>query len=289
MTPCSELEQDEVETLLFYLVDQMEKGKLKLPVLPQVMSRVLVLTSNPDVDTETLSALIHQDQVLASKVLHIANSPAYLPQSPIESLNQAIAWIGLHLLSGITFGLSVQSGVFNDKGYEIEVKGLWRNSMAVGLYSKAIADRLGVNADTAFLGGLLHGIGKPFVVHTIQQYRKNAVSPLAWSLMERIIKDSYIEAGRQLSVTWALPVSVKEAILFHQDHTYRKAPSQMKHAAITCLAIHLTSFLFDPSSIEEEALSALPVAHDLQVSENDMKDFVAMQDNIRASVETMLV
>lgn len=289
MTSPSEQEQDEVDTLLFSLIDQLEKGNLELPVLPRVVNQVLALTTNPDVDTATLSALIQQDQVLASKILRIANSPAYLPRSPIESLNQAIAWIGLHLLAGTTFCLSVQSGVFNDKGYETELKGLWRHSIAVGLYSKAIAERLGTNPDSAFLGGLLHAIGKPFIVHTINQYRRNAASLLAWPLMVLIIKDAYIEVGRELAVAWDFPVPVKEAILFHQDHAYHKATTPMKYAAMTCLANHLTSFLFEPSSIEEEALLALPVAQHLQVSETDMKAFVEMQDTIRASVETMLV
>jgi len=289
MTAPSEQEQEEVDTLLFSLIDQLEKGNLELPVLPRVVNQVLALTTNPDVDTATLSALIQQDQVLASKILRIANSPAYLPRSPIESLNQAIAWIGLHLLAGTAFCLSVQSGVFNDKGYETELKGLWRHSIAVGLYSKAIAERLGTNPDSAFLGGLLHAIGKPFVVHTINQYRRNAASPLRWPLMVMIINDAYIEVGRKLAVAWDFPVPVKEALLFHQDHAYHKAISPMKYGAITCLANHLTSFLFEPSSIEEEALLALPVAQDLQVSETDMKAFVEMQDTISASVETMLV
>ena len=59
-------------------------------------------------------------------------------------------------------------------------------------------------------------------------------------------------------------------------------------APLTCLAIHLAEYLYDPSIIEESTLRALPVVQALQVTENEMNALLEMQDTIRTSVETML-
>ena len=112
-----------LEELRTTILDRLEQGNLDLPLLPQVASQVLTLTSDPNADASKLSSLIQQDQALATQILRIANSPAYMPRSPIVSLQQAIAWLGLSMLAGLAFSVSVQSGVFQIKGYEKEVKG----------------------------------------------------------------------------------------------------------------------------------------------------------------------
>ena len=182
----------------------------------------------------------------------------------------------------------MQSGVFNVQGYEREVTALWLHALATGFYGKSIAGQIGQDPDMAFLCGLLHAIGKPFVVHTVNQYLQNTAELLPWSAMVQLMQESYIEVGRQLGDAWDFPVPVKEAMNLHEDHTYHLATSPTKGAPITCLAMHLAGFLYDPTTMEEEVLRALPVVQSLQVSENDMNTLLEMQDTIRASVETML-
>ena len=112
-------------------------------------------------------ALIQQDPVLTARIFKVANSAAYGVPRHIDSLAQAIVFLGLHSVSGLAFTLSLQSGVFLDCGYEREVRGLWAHAIATAFYGKALASLMGENPDTAFLGGLLHSLGKLFVVHTV--------------------------------------------------------------------------------------------------------------------------
>lgn len=279
---------DTLEELLLPVLDALNTSDLAVPLLPHVAGQMLLLLNDPNADASKLEKLLKQDQALASQVMRIANSPAYLPRTPIESLHQAIAWVGLNLLASTVLSVTTQSGVFNTKGYETEVKGLWRHSLAVGLYGKAIASLLGLSTENAFLCGLLHGIGKPFVIHTVNDFRNEAETLLPWSVMLTVLKESYIEVGTTLAAAWQLPDAVQEVILLHQDHAYHLGTSPMKGAPITCLAIHLADVLYDPSIMEEDALRALPVVQSFQMSENDMTTLLEMQDTIRASVETML-
>ena len=283
-------EQEVLEELRTTILDRLEQGNLDLPLLPQVASQVLTLTSDPNADASKLSSLIQQDQALATQILRIANSPAYMPRSPIVSLQQAIAWLGLSMLAGLAFSVSVQSGVFQIKGYEKEVKDLWRHALATGLYGKEIARRIRHNVENAFLCGLLHSIGKPVLLHITQDIRKSSENgTLPWPLVEALMSESHVPVGAKLAEAWQLPEPVKEAIMFYQDHTYHQATSPTKGAIITCLANHMASYLLDPSMIEEDVLRTLPVVQDLNFYPDDMNALLELKETIRASMECMIL
>ena len=282
-------DHESLEELLLPILEKLEKKEFDLPPLPQVASQVLALTTDPDAHAAQLAALIQQDPVLTSKIFQIANSAALAPNREIESLQHAIAWLGLNNVAGKAFSLSVQSGVFNVAGYEHEVKGLWLHGLATGFYGKIIAAKIRQQPDIAFLCGLLHGIGKPFVVHTVNQFRQSADSPLPWTVMMTLMKESYIEVGRHLGIAWDFPDPVKAAINLHEDHAYHLATSPTKGAVITCLAKHLATHFLDPEAIHADAIRALPVVQDLGLLEEDMNILLESQDTIRAQLETMLL
>lgn len=280
---------ESLEELLLLILEKLEGKEYELPALPQVAIQVLGLTTDPDAHAAQLTTVIQQDPVLTSKIFQAANSAALGPQRKIESLQQAVAWLGLNNVAGSAFSLSVQSGVFNVSGYEREVKGLWTHALATGFYGKVIASKLGLNPDTAFLCGLLHAIGKPFVVHTVNQYRPPSAAPLPWSAMVTLMNESYIEVGRQLGEAWNYPFPVKEAINLHEDHSYHLVTSPTKGGVITCLAKHLASNFVDPEAIPEKALLALPVMQALRLTEAEMATMLKSQETIQAQVETMLL
>ena len=213
---------------------------------------------------------------------------AYGTQRRIESLQQAIAWLGLNTIAGTAFTLSVQSGVFNVRGYEQEVRELWSHALATGFYAKAIAELIGNNSDTAFLCGLLHAIGKPFVVHTVNQYRQPSDSPIPWTTMEALMKESYIEVGRHLGEAWEFPEAVKEAINLHEDHAIHLTTSPTKGAIITSLARNLASQLLGQKTITPDALHALSSFKALKLQKESIDPLLDMQSFIQTQVRSML-
>ncbi len=281
--------REATESLRTFLAETLEQENLDLPLLPVVGNQVLLLVDDPNADAGKLSTLIQQDQALAAQILRIANSPAYLPRSPIVSLQQAIAWLGLNMLAGLAFSVSVQSGVFNTKGYEKEVQGLWRHALASGLYGKEIARRLRHNVENAFLCGLLHTIGKPVLLHLLLQGAPKTTQEMSWEVLEPLLQEFHIKAGGQLAQAWQLPDPVQEAIRLYPDEQYAQATSPTKGAVITCLADHLASFLLNPSAFDEEALRALPVVQDLNFYPEDMAALLDLRDPITETIEAFLI
>ena len=283
------LTQEEREALRSLIADRLKRGNLDLPLLPVVANQVLMLSSDPNADANKLSTLIQQDQALAGKILHIANSPAYLPRSPIVSLQQAIAWLGLNMLAGLAFSISVQRGVFTIKGYENEVRTLWHQALATGLYGKEIARRIRHNVENAFLCGLLHTIGKPLLLHFIITSEPAPEVRPSWDLVESLIQEFHVSAGAKLAESWKLPEPVQEAIRLYSDQTFHQAISPTKGAIITCLADHLASWMLDPASHGEERLRALPVVQALNFYPEDMTALFEQRETIHHAVEAFLV
>jgi HD-like signal output (HDOD) protein len=282
-------EQEEREALRSLIADQLKSGNLDLPLLPVVANQVLMLSSDPNTDATKLSTLIQQDQALAGKILHIANSPAYLPRSPIVSLQQAIAWLGLSMLAGLAFSITVQRGVFTIKGYEREVRTLWHQALASGLYGKEIARRIRHNVENAFLCGLLHTIGKPLLLHLVLTSGQTPQVRPPWALIESLIQEWHIPAGAKLAEAWNLPDPVQESIRLYPDQTFHQATSPTKGAMITCLADHLASWLLDPSSHDVEEIRVLPVVQALNFYPEDMTRLLDQRETIQHQVEAFLV
>lgn len=279
---------EQQEELLLFLVDKLGKKEFDLPPLPHVASQVLTLTSDPNTDANALTRLIQQDPILTAKIFQTSNSAACGSQRHIESLPQAIAWLGLNTIAGAAFTLSVQSGVFNVRGYEQEVRELWAHAMTTGFYAKAIARLSGNNADTAFLSGLLHAIGKPFIIHTVNHYRQPSDSPIPWTAMMDLMKESYVEVGRQLAQEWDFPEAVKEAINLHEEHAIHLSTSPTKGAVITCLARHFASHFLDQESNTPETLHALSSTKALTLTEENIDTLLEMQPTIQTQVQSML-
>lgn len=277
------------EELLLPIIEKVEKRDFDLPALSRAGSQVLELLSDSDAHASQLAHVIQQDQILTAKVFKAANSPALSSRYPATTLQQAIAWLGLNHIAGTAFALSLQSRVFNDVGYEQEVKGLWIHALATGFYAKTIAGEIGQDQDSAFLCGLLHAIGKPFIIHNINQHWPDSKPRPPWPMLTSLLSESYIEVGRHLADAWHFPDAVKEAIVLHADHTYDLATSSTKGAVITCLAKHFASHFLDFEVTQEKFIRELPVVLFLRLSQDDITTLFDLRGSIQEHIDALLI
>lgn len=285
MPPDTQTATPPIEQLERLLVQKLEQGDLELPLLPQVASQVMALTSDPAADASKLSSLIHQDQALAAHVLRIANSPAYMPRSPVVSLQHAVAMLGINLLSEIAFTASLKAGAFQVPGHEEEVKHLWRHSLASGAFAKEVARARRVNVESAFLCGLLHAIGKPVVLRTTSGIAKKQNIPADKPLLRMLMNGYHSRVGCLIAEKWGLPKQVAEAIQYYGD--YDHATSFRQECLLTCVADRLATHLLTPDDMPEDTLRDHPVFTELNLYPNDIDQLIACRDKVLAVVNAM--
>jgi putative nucleotidyltransferase with HDIG domain len=274
-----------VERLEQALIQKIEEGDVELPLLPQAASQVMALASDPAADAAKFSSLIHQDQALAAHVLRIANSPAYMPRSPVVSLQHAVAMLGITLLSEIAFTASLKSGAFKVPGHEDDVKRLWRHSLASGAFAKEVARMRRVNVESAYLCGLLHEIGKPVVLRTATALAQTQRLTPEKSVLYRWIDGYHHRVGAIIAEKWGLPKQVAAAIQYYDE--YDHAVSFRQECQLTCAADRLASHVLRPDEMSEETLRANPVFGELNLYPSDMDQLMARKDHVLAIVNAL--
>jgi len=267
------------------LIERIDKDRIELPVLPQVAGRVMALTNDPSADAARLSALIHQDQALAAHILRVANSPAYMPRTPIVSLQHAVAMLGVNQLSEIAVTISLKSGAIHVPGYETDIQQLWRHALASGAYAKEIARLRRYNVESAYLCGLLHAVGKPVVLKTVTTIAAELHVPLEPGVVLSFIDSYHSRIGILIASEWALPSQVAEAIAYYS--VYEQAPSHRHEAMMTCLADRLATYVLVPDSFDDNTLRDHSVFADLNLYPNDVDTLLSLKEKVFSLVDMM--
>ncbi len=267
------------------LVERINKNRIELPVLPQVAGRVMALANDPLADAARLSALIHQDQALAAHVLRIANSPAYMPRTPIASLQHAVAMLGVNQLSEIAVTVSLKSGTVKIPGHEADVRQLWRHALASGAYAKEIARMRRHNVEIAYLCGLLHTVGKAVVLKIVTTIATDMHVTLDPCTINSFLNGYHSRVGTLIAAEWALPPQVADAITYYW--IYEQAPSHRQEAMMTCLADRLATYILVPDSFDDSTLRDHSVFADLNLYPNDVDTLLGLNEYVLSLVETM--
>jgi HD-like signal output (HDOD) protein len=141
---------------------------LSLPGVPQIVTRLQQMLSDPEVGVPQLVPVINYEPVLVGRVLQMANSAALNPtRKKIGDLRTAVMRVGFDLLrsASIAYAMRQLSQAHQVKDIRPHMEALWERSAWTAAVSFVIARKFTrVNRDQAFLGGLMHGVGKLFIL-----------------------------------------------------------------------------------------------------------------------------
>jgi HD-like signal output (HDOD) protein len=219
--------------------DEISEAILRLPSLPHIVIELIDALDNGDVDTNTLAQKISHDQALTAKVLGLANSSFYGMQSKVGSIANAIAVLGFNSVRSLVTAAAVVKTFSEDKSNEINYSEFWKHAIATALAAKAIAKHLRGNEDQAFIGGLLHNIGR-LVLATYSPLRYQEV--LRWRSQHdgdlraaelHILGIDHKTAGRAVLAHWKFPASIVETL---DTPDMGKSPQCSRAAAVATVA-----------------------------------------------------
>lgn len=127
-------------------------------VLPFVARKVLRTMSNESSSNTELCGIIESDQTIAARVLKISNSAFYGLRQEVSTLKQAVLILGFSTIKSLVLSASTKS-IY--KKFGITEQLLWDHSVGVAIASRLISASYGSELeDVAFLGGLMHDLGK---------------------------------------------------------------------------------------------------------------------------------
>jgi len=230
-----------------------------LPTIPLVLTRILDLVEDHNSTIQDLERAILSDQSITAKVLRLANSAFYGFPKKITTISKAIILIGFNSVKNIAIGVSVFAAFQHrdGKGAE-EIASGWAHAVAVAYGAKMLATKFGyAKPEEAFVGGLLHDIGKMILIHSnYEQYscvlEATAAAGESQLAIEReLLGGTHPEIGQILGVQWQLPDSLIACI--HLHHT----PDQVSRHQELVRIVSLSNRLAHDESISPEEV-ALP-------------------------------
>jgi HD-like signal output (HDOD) protein len=269
------------------LEEHLERGDFDLPMLPRVATEVVRVSAGSDGDASRLAHLIHQDPALAGNVLRVANSPAYLPRTPIVSLQQAVTRLGFVALGEIALAASLQSGVFRVGRHEAALQELWRHALASGGWAREIARHKRANVENAFLCGLLHGIGKPALLQMVANLEREWARPIPPAALAEILDVLHVRIGAALADRWQLPSGVQNALAHYRDVGFGADDQAAVEVVVTATASRLATHLLAPDILDEETLRAHAGFAALNLYPEDVDALLERREIVRDLVASM--
>lgn len=200
-----------------------------LPTLPLVVHKIIQISNRPHSSAEEVAQIIEKDQVLAAKVLKLANSPYYGFPKRIGTVSHAVAILGLNVVKR----MAICASVF-DMMMAAGMDQLWRHSLAVAMTSHTLATRAGLShPEEVFVAGLLHDLGQVALYAKAQelavQVERTLLDRDLWrtEAEQEILGLTHAEMAGWLADHWSLPTSLKEPMMHHHQPTLaRDAPVQ---------------------------------------------------------------
>ena len=145
-------------------INDIAAGKVELPTIPRVVQQLIVALRNPDVDSRQVGEALSKDPVLSAKVLRLANSSFFGGQRSMASIDAAVAMIGTAALNRLIVACGVSQSFAEIPG--IDLPTFWRDALVAATAAQKLAQRLGADAEGAYICGLLHATGHLILCQT---------------------------------------------------------------------------------------------------------------------------
>ena len=194
------------------LADDPENASGLVPRIPDLIAQLLNALSNENISSAAVAAEVGRDLVLVAEVIREANSAYYRPVKPIETLDGAVAMLGLNglrmLLARIAFRPLVRVKV---QGVARAVApNVWRHSERCAFAASVMAPGLSASVFEAYLAGLMQNVGLQVAFQVADRHCAGKVPPAGSFGIE------LFAASRRLSSViarhWDFPADVVEAI-----------------------------------------------------------------------------
>lgn len=265
------------------LADDLNSRKLTLPSFPDVAMRVRMAVNDENCTCEKLAVVVAPEVKLAASLLKVANSARFSRGGKnLVDLPAAINRMGMDMVRNTAMAVAMQQLKLQKEYEEIsdDLARLWEHSVHVASYAYVLArGQKGINADTALLAGMMHGIGK---VYVWSRSSKNAELFSDKATIDDLVASWHASVGKSILESWGLPDEVAVAAENYLDYSEASSSEHSRMVAIVAVANRLACC--DGEVEEYEEIAQLPEYRRLQLSIADAGEFVAANDE---EVKTM--
>ena len=192
------------------LARELSAGRVDLPSFPDAVARVQHVLSDDSITSERIARVVSSDAGLAARILTMANSTLlHRGGSRVTDLKIAITRIGHDSIraAALAYATAQVRHAAELAHIRRDLEGLWREGVRVAALAHAMAkeSRL-MRPDEALLAGLLHNIGKVYIIARTPKDASNI------HVDDAVLRDWHPGIGQALIENWKLPEEIAVAV-----------------------------------------------------------------------------
>jgi len=241
-----------------------------IPTMPQVVTRFIELSADPDYELDDLVEVLSSDPGITGELLRMTNSALFGLARKVTSLKQAVALLGMARVRTLVLGRylveRMQQGVELPSGYDRDY--YWRRSLTQAVLASRLAEHLAPrHRQEAFIAGLLADTGIVVLAQAMPDRYQSLLAEYT-PLKGKCLFDMEVE---RLGVThadvsalvlekWKLPEVVVGAVRRHHESFTQTATEEDQIAHIVAASDAVSKLLCekpDHTTVAENCRKAL--------------------------------
>ena len=233
----------------------------QLPPMPEMTTKILKLSGDPNAEAKDLVKIIELDPSLAALVMRYASSPFFSYNGQIDSVFTAVTRVlGFNTVMNLALGATAARAFKIPRNVPLGLDAHWQHA----IFSAALAQALSAvipneqrpPAGIAYLAGLLHNFGHLILGHLFRQeflilnkfISASPERPIV-EIEKETLGATHGEIGAWLLQSWQLPEEVIVATQYHHDENYQGEHAVYAHLVMLSDGLLKTYGIGDGSQV----------------------------------------
>ncbi len=243
---------------------ELRRLEIDIPAQPEALVKLSLLLADEDINLAAAAELIEADMALAAAVMKAVNSSLYGLKGRVQSVMQAITYLGMREVAAITFEMGLRAAFPPAQ----ELEPLWQRAALRGLLMGRVAQKLSLDSWAAHSAGLFEECGKAVLFrHAPDHYR--AMLRAAGSDLELVQLEhagfgvSHDALGAALCESWGLAAPAVASVRHHVAvQAEGLLPTSLAPArrTLTALSAIVRALMAEPARLEDVVLALAPQA-----------------------------
>jgi HD-like signal output (HDOD) protein len=241
---------------------QLRALDIEIPTQPEVLVKLSLLMAAEDIDLQAVSALVETDMALAAAVLKAVNSSLYGLRGRVQTVHQALTYLGMREVAAITFEMGLRAAF----PPAAELEPVWSRASQRGLLMGRMGQMLGVDPWAAHSAGLFEECGKAVLYrhapgHYPAMLRAATKDSDLVQLEHTAFGVSHDALGAALCESWGLAPAAVASVRYHvQVQTDLTMPESLQRRSICAISTVAWALLNTPDEVEAVARAIAPQA-----------------------------
>ncbi|MFZ0389700.1 MAG: HDOD domain-containing protein [Calditrichia bacterium] len=196
-----------------------------MPVVSETPYRLLQLVERDDYAIAEIIKIVETDVSLTTRCLTVVNSAAFGLPRTINSIRQAVVFLGSRMLVKLAMTQAFKSFFqISMVGYGAKPGEFWEHSVRTAVGARLVAQELipDVAPDLAYTAGLLHDMGKAVISEFLEKHQQHLLTEMQrqesgdfLEIERRVLGTDHTRVGEAMAEKWRLPESLQMVIRYH--------------------------------------------------------------------------